>query len=427
MIVGCLVLAVLPLLSAATEKEIQVVSAAEMVERLVPNTTSYVSLTGLAMPIRLPAPGSEATPPFGVLVRDAPGAPDMAVVLTETDPNRLLARAVVGRVTSRPFDQAAIDRFAARGEPTDGLDPDLLLIEIPPDPDTSIAEVESVDDLRGLADGTLVRVPLVFAAESLPTCQVTEGCAPRRLAGGDGIYVHLARDLGGAPLLVQAAWPASVVPGTWQGPQVRNGSDLEDFVELPPVAILAGWGRILVQASIQDDPHLVRDRLWLGPVLLALFAGLLLVGGRLGYPHFRPVVEGARRWDGRERSADAAPEPLHEVAVRVSGHAMTVEGRRRHLDEAAAVLRPGGIVSDDGRITASLVFADGGQIALAAHDTGLLGQVERGEVVALSGVRPALWAHWFGTNLRLTFDSPADRDYAARVAQGDGRSVRSRS
>jgi hypothetical protein len=71
------------------------------------------------------------------------------------------------------------------------------------------------------------------------------------------------------------------------------------------------------------------------------------------------------------------------------------------------------------------VLEDGDRVALAAHDTGLLGQVERGEVVALTGVRPAVWAHWFGTNLRLTFDSSEDRDYAARVAEGEAGSVRS--
>ena len=415
----------LPLVSAATEKEIQVVSSSEMFERLVPTTTTYVSLTGLAMPIRLPAPGSETAPPYGVLVRDAPGATDMTVVMTDADPTRLLARSVVGRVTSRPFDQAAIDAFAARGEPTDGLDPALLLIEIPPDPDEPIVEASSVADLRGLADGTLVRAPLVFAAESLPTCQVADGCAPRLLARGDGIFVHLARDLDGAPLLVQAAWPETVVPGTWQGPQVRNGNELEDFAELPPVSILAGWGRILVQASIQDDPHLVRDRLWLGPVVLTILAVLLVVGSRLGYPYFRPVVEGSRRWDGREQGPRPATEAAHDVRVRVSGHAMTVGAGRRHLDEAPALLRPGGVVADDGRVTAGLVLENGDRIALAAHDTGLLGQVERGEVVALSGVRPALWAHWFGTNLRLTFDTIEDRDYAARVAQGEAGSVRS--
>lgn len=424
MIAGGLVLAILPLVSAATEKQIEVVTSAEMFERLVPTTTTYVSLTGLAMPMRLPAPGSEVDPPFGVVVRDEPGATDMTVVMTDTDPTRLLAREVIGRVTSRPFDQAAIDEFAARGEPTDGVSAGLLLIEIPPDPNEEIAGASGVEDLDDMADGTLVRVPLVFAAESLPTCQVTDGCPPRSLAGGDGIFVHLARDLDGAPLLVQTTWPSSVVPGTWQGTQVRNGSDLDDFVELPPVAILAGWGRILILTSIQDDANLVRDRLWLGPVLLAVLAGLLLIGRRLGYPFFRPVIEGSRRWDGRDR-APADVEPPHDVPVRVSGYAVTVDARRRHLDEAPGVLRPEGVVDGDGRVTAGIVLADGGQVALAAHDTGLLGQVERGEVVALGGVRPALWAHWFGTNLRLTFDSTADRDYAARVAEGRAGSVRS--
>jgi hypothetical protein len=77
-------------------------------------------------------------------------------------------------------------------------------------------------------------------------------------------------------------------------------------------------------------------------------------------------------------------------------------------------------------VTAALVLPGGELVALAAHDTGLLGQVERGEVVTLTGVRPALWAHWFGTNLRLTFANADDRDDAARVAAGGAGSVGSR-
>ncbi len=70
---------------------------------------------------------------------------------------------------------------------------------------------------------------------------------------------------------------------------------------------------------------------------------------------------------------------------------------------------------EDGRVTAALDVADGARIALAAHDTGLLGRVERGQVTSVTGVRPALWAHWFGTDLRMTFSSDADRDRAAEL------------
>ena len=66
-------------------------------------------------------------------------------------------------------------------------------------------------------------------------------------------------------------------------------------------------------------------------------------------------------------------------------------------------------------MTAALDLADGARIALAAHDTGLLGHVERGQVVSLAGVRPALWAHWFGTDLRMTFSTETDRDRAAEL------------
>jgi hypothetical protein len=88
------------------------------------------------------------------------------------------------------------------------------------------------------------------------------------------------------------------------------------------------------------------------------------------------------------------------------------------------VLRPTGDRAD-GRITAALHLADGTVIPLAAHDTGLLGRVERGSVIRLTGERPALWAHWYGTDLRMTFESEAARDAAADLVAGGGGPVRS--
>jgi hypothetical protein len=108
------------------------------------------------------------------------------------------------------------------------------------------------------------------------------------------------------------------------------------------------------------------------------------------------------------------------IPVRVSGHATTVEGRRVHLDEARAVLLPSSARPDGNRATAALNLPDGDEVALAAYDIGALGSVERGEVVRVGGVRPALWAHWFGTDLRLTFESAAERDLAATIARTGG-------
>ncbi len=215
--------------------------------------------------------------------------------------------------------------------------------------------------------------------------------------------------------------PASVVAGQWQGGQVRNEDDLADFVSSVPVQALAGWGRILMVASIDDVPGLIRDRSWLGPVLLVVLAALLWLGGRLGYPYFRPMVEGGRRWGPGAAPATAGTRPVPsaveappEISVRVSGHALTTSGQRRHLDQARAVIRPS-VIGEDGRMTAALDLADGSRVALAAYDTGVLGRVERGEVVSLAGVQPALWAHWYGTDLRMTFSTAADRDHAAEA------------
>jgi hypothetical protein len=422
--VGGLALAVAPLLWVGAEKEIVPASSVEMVDRFVPTTVTYVSLPGLAMNVGLPAPGSGSAPPYGLLVRDAAGADAFTIVTSDVAPERLEARWVVGRVTTRPVVAAAIAVLDARGEATTGLDRSTLLIEVTPQADEPITDVQAVAELMGMTDGALVRIPLRFAGESMPTCALAvEGCRARLLATGNGIFVHLALGIPDPePILVQTAYPSSVVPGRWTGPQVRNGPDLEAFTSTLPVQALAGSGRILVLASIVDEPGLVRDRLWLGPALLALLAGILWLGRRTGYPFFRPIVEGSRRWGSAfaMQEGPVTPLPAQGIPVRVSGHATTVDGRRAHLDEVRAVLLPSSTRPDGNRATAALSLPDGEEVALAVYDIGALGSVERGEVVRVGDVRPALWAHWFGTDLRLTFGSAAERDLAAAIARMGG-------
>lgn len=422
--VGALVLAVAPLLWAGSEKEILPVTSVEMVDRNVPTTQTYVTMPGLAMRVRLPAPGADSGPPYGLLVRDTARATAITIVTSDVPPERLDSRYVVGRVTTRSVAATAVSVLESRGEPTTGLDGSTWLIEVTPTEDEPMTEVASVAGLAGLADGTLVRIPLRFAGESMPTCALTaDGCPARSLAAGNGIFVHLAHGIPEPdPILVQTAYPSSVVPGRWTGPQVRNGPDLQAFAATEPVRALAAWGRTLILASVVDQPSIVRDRLWLGPALLGLLAGVLWLGSRIGYPFFRPIVEGSRRWGSglAEPDEPAADLPSEGIPVRVSGHSTTVSGQRLHLDEARAVLLPSAadLVAD--RATAALRLAKGEMIALAAYDIGALGSVERGEVVRIGDVRPALWAHWFGTDLRLTFGSPEDRDLAARIARTGG-------
>jgi hypothetical protein len=422
--VAALALAGAPLLWAGAEKEIVPATSVEMVDRFVPTTVTYVSLSGLAMDIGLPAPGSRDAPPYGLLVRDAAGADAFTIVTSDVGPERLEARWVVGRVTARAFAAAGIAALDVRGEATAGLDGSTVLIEVPPQADEPITDVQTVADLSGMTDGTLVRIPLRFAGESMPTCVLAEeGCRARLLAAGNGIFVHLAHGIPDPePILVQTAYPSSAVPGRWTGPQIRNGPDLEAFTSKLPVRALAGSGRILVLASIVDEPGLIRDRLWLGPALMALLAGILWLGARTGYPFFRPIVEGSRRWGSAfaVQEGPFVPLPDQGIPVRVSGHGTTVDGRRAHLDEARAVLLPSSARPDGNRATAALSLPSGEEVALAAYDIGALGSVERGEVVRVGGVRPALWAHWFGTDLRLTFGSAAERDLAAAIARTGG-------
>ena len=418
--IGALILAVAPLLVAGSAKQITTATSEEMVDRNIPTTVTYVHLPGLAMTGALRAPGHFTAPPYGLLVRDGAAADAFTIVISDRPPAVWQSRTVVGRVALHDW-SAAATALTDRGVDTAGLDASVSLIEVEEPPtDEQATTVSSVDDLAGLSDGTLVSVPLVFDGESLATCTVSpDGCPARGLADGGGVFLQLAQvgehhDL----VLVQTAYPSSVVVGAWTGTQLRNQPDLEAFAASVPVQALAGWGRILVLASILDDPNVIRDRLWLGPILLVMAAVLIWVGGRIGYPVFRPAAEGSRRWAGMlgQGSEDAGPGLVSgSFTVQVSGHATTVEGHRRHFDEAPSVLALGTEASPDGRATAVIRLADGDGVALAAHDMGVLGSTEKGEVVTVRSVEPALLARWYGTDLRLTFGSTADRDAAATM------------
>ena len=419
-------LALLPLLSAGAEKEIVAVSSTDMVDRSIPDSVTYVKLSGLATAVVLPGPGSADAPPYGVLVRDRADSNAFTIVSTPRSPNTLQSRYVIGRITNQSRYVLAPAVFEVRGEDVAGLDPTLVLVEVVPDPSESIRDVSGVGDLPSLPPDTLVRIPLAFSGEAAPPCYLergpaalTEDCGDRTLAAGHGIFVNLARGIpDAAPVLVQTAYPASVAPGTWTGTQLRNGTELEAWASTVPVRLLAGWGRVLVLASIIDDPTVGRDRLWLGPIVLGVLAAALWLGLRIGYPVFRPAVEGSRRWAVSGQAEGAATWPSEPMTVRVSGHGSMVDGRRVHLDEDPARLAPASTAGlAAGRVTASLHLA-GGELALATGDIGALGSIEPGEVVSLRRVRPALWVRWFGTNLRITFDTAADRDLAVRLIGG---------
>ena len=418
--IGALILAVAPLLVAGSAKQITTATSEEMVDRNIPTTVTYVHLPGLAMTGPLRAPGHFTAPPYGLLVRDGAAADAMTIVISDRPPAVFQSRTIVGRVALHDWSAAAA-ALADQGVDTAGVNASVSLIEVEEPPtDEQATNVSSAADLAALSEGTLVSVPLTFEGESLATCTVSaDGCPARGLADGGGVFLQLA-EMGDNhdPVLVQTAYPSSVVVGAWTGTQLRNQPDLEEFVASVPVQALAGWGRILVLASIADDPNVLRDRLWLGPILLAIAAVLIWVGERIGYPVFRPAAEGSRRWAGilGQGGGEAAPAAVSgSFAVRVSGHATTVEGHRRHFDEVQAVLTLGAGASADGRATAVLRFADGEGVALAAHDMGVMGSTEKGEVVSVRGVQPALLARWYGTDLRLTFGSADDRDAAATM------------
>ena len=417
---AALALAVAPLLWAGAEKEIVLATSVEMVDRFIPTTVTYVSLPGLAMDVSLPAPGSQSAPPYGLLVRDTAGANAFTIVTSDVAPERLEARWVVGRVTTRPIAAAAIGALDTRGEATTGLDGLTLLIEVAPQADEPITDVQAVADLVGMTDGSLVRIPLRFAGESMPTCALAvEGCQPA-CCPGNGIFVHSgARDPGPGTHPRADAYPYPWSPDA--GPGHRSAT-----------APTSRPSRLTLPVRPSQD----RAASWYWPR-----SSTILVSSATGFgsdqrclPCWQASVAG---WATLSRSSDRRggltrygsafavqkgplPRSRRRHSGRVSGHATTVDGRRAHLDEVRAVLLPSTARPDGNRATAALSLPDGEEVALAAYDIGALGSVERGEVVRVGDVRPALWAHWFGTDLRLTFGSAAERDIAAAIARTAG-------
>ena len=323
-------------------------------------------------------------------MRDTVAGDALTVVMTDTDPLELRTRLVTGAPEPRPYADRAAEEFDRRGETTAGLVPGTVVIEVAPPRRDDPRRWPPSRTWRSSPRGALVRLALNFDGEAMATCALADGgCGARSLAKGSGVFITSLTTMmstAASAVLVQLLAPASVVAGQWQGGRVRNEDDLVDFVSSVPVQALAGWGHILVLASIEDDPGIVRDRSWLGPILLGALTFLLWLGGRLGIP-IRPMSAAddagspPRTGHGGDLTLVIGSAEGHslEIPLHVSGHAVTTGGQRRNLDQARrdpSLRDRRGRPDDCG--SRSRRWCAG---PLAAFDTGVLGRVERGEVV----------------------------------------------
>ena len=411
------IMALVPAVQAGSEVIIARATVSAFVERQIGFSSSLVEISGLALlaPLR-------AEPPFDPELGPAPGSfhwfvmrdelsdRGMGLIRSTLDPLALQRREIVARVRDDIDTVAALAAMEARGIGIPESVPSIALQALSPEQASSAADVRSigsVEDLQGSAPGTLVRLTLDFTGDAVADCVPADSCQARRLGRGIGPWLHLARDPATEhPMLVQLAYPPSVAPLHIFGRQGSDPGAVARLLDGPQVRLMLGWAQVLRGALIDHDPELPVDRLWIGPILFVGFAGLLLVGRRVGYPIFRTTSLGPPRWDPKGKVETA---PIHAVATgRLSSPG------RSPLDLEAA---PARLWRGDGETRLTVVDAGGeGEVeVIIPRALGALSGIEAGELRYVTGQRPALRVGWYGSLIQLVFESADDRDAAATL------------
>lgn len=412
-----LVLSVLPLIEAGAEIIVTRTNVADFVDRRVGFSSTLVEVSGYALVIPLeaeaPSSRSAARDDHGwLLLRDGPKARKVALVRTTIPSWQLGDRSVLARVAHDP---TAVEEAAA-GMALRGIEPPsahraIVLQELTIEAAESVRGVRSVGrvaDLESAAAGTIVRIPLHFSGLGVAACVADGSCNARRLAGGVGPWEQYATDGDDAGIVVQTPYPPSLAPVHVVGRQLRAATTVERFIALPWVASLLDWAQVLHAAIIEQDPSLPVDHLWLGPILFALLATLLLVAARIGYPIFRPLEAlQAPTAAGSARTG----APTGTVAAVASGRISPPGRRPLELDGTAIDIR---LEEEQPVLTLPSPLGTPMTIRLP-RGFGALSGVEVGELWLVSGRRPAIRASWYGSQVLLEFASDADRAVAIEI------------
>jgi hypothetical protein len=396
-------LTIIPVGQALVEIIVRPVTVAELVDRQVGLSTRLVAVDGFALLVPLDAdpPPDASGSPFvyhWYAVRDSLQELRLVLVRSSVTAEALRTRSVVARVVDDP---AAVDRttagLAARGEPQTGGVARVLLIEEEPG-QQSVRDLGSLADLGDAID-EVVRVRVTFE-DGIATCVVRDDCDARSLAEGIGSWDNLAHDDQGVTVVIRTLYPPSVAPFHGVGHHAQDRETVGRLVALPLVRGLLGWGHVLQAAHVEHDLGLPIDHLWLGPILFAAGAALLLMGLRLPYPRFRPR-------SGWARSTAGAPV-ASPLTGRATGRITPPNASPFEIADLPATLR-----AEPPRGTSLSIEVEGERREfLIPRDLGGLGGTEPGEVLTVASVRPALKVDWFGSNLLLVFDDVAIRDGA---------------
>jgi hypothetical protein len=420
-----LLLAAIPAIQAGAEIIITRATVASFVERQVGFSSSLVEIRGLTM---LPPYQAEAPldPEGGAVpgtfrwfpLRAELSDHRIALVRGQLDGTSLARREVVARVRDDLDIDAVVDQLRARGVevPAEVGGPALQALADQAAGNAGGAQsIGAVEELAGLAPGTLVRVSMDFPGDAVAACVLGEDCDVRRLASGIGPWLHLARDpTSGTPIVVQLPYPPTVAPMHVYGRQGSDDGAVSRFLDGPQVRQLLGWAQVLRGAIIDQDPDLPVDRLWLGPILFVVLAVLLALGLWAGYPVFRataPVAAG--RWTSSAPGPDAAGGAAGPISALASGYIAPPGRSPIDLDEAPVTLAREG---DETVMT--LYGAESPVRVTIPRALGALSDMEAGELRYLRGRRPALRVGWYGSQVLLVFEDEGRRDAAATLLSG---------
>ena len=401
---GLLVLALVPGVQAGFELVASRTIPSEVIDRQVGGVTR-LQVIGRAFDTGLPA-GTDARgrPLRWLAIRDDAAQRSMLMARTPLSADALRTRSVVARVaTDAPLASTAAERLGAdAGRVAHG---GRYLVEAP-----DASDPRAVDDpsqLGELADGTAVRVALRLTGAGVARCTLDATCDARALAGGRGRWLQLAvGPAGGQRLLVETDHPPTAIPVDLYGTQLTRAPAVADLVGAPAAEALFGWGRIFDIAILDHDPDLPIDRGWLGVVGLALAGMTLLLARRRAYPIFRHETP-AGGW--AQRPATAA------IPGRATGRLALGDGPPTDAVDVPVTIEP---ASGSKPPVVVVMLPDGAQrLDVPVAATGVSG-LEHGRLAWVTASRPALWLHWYRTDLRIAFRDRAARGAAATILAG---------
>lgn len=402
---GLLALSLVPITLAGLELVTTRAAPSEVIDRDVGSAT-MLEVVGNAYDTGLPA-GTDADgrPRRWLALRDGPDRRSMLLVRTPSSLEALRTREITARVeTDASLVTRVTDALAVRGAPGPGtpLSAEALdgryLVE-----STGAADARRLDDpseIRALPAGSVVRLELRLTGEGIATCTLDAACDAAQIGAGEGPWLQRAAGVHSTQaVIVETAYPSTVIPVDLVGEQVRDPDAVVTLLDTPAAGVLIGWGRSLEVALLEHDPELPIDRSL--PAMLAL-VGLgifLLLARRLAYPVFRHEAASS----GWTRGASAS------ISGRATGRLAVGDGPPMEAVDMPVSFVPGA----PPRVVAE---APGGRLTLdVPAASAAVSGLQRGRLAWLRGSRPAAWLNWYRTDLRVAFDTEADRDAAAAL------------